>query len=323
MKIAVYGPGGAGGYFGARLARSGQDVVFIARGDHLEAIRNAGLRVDSVKGDFVLHPAKATDNPASVGPVDMILLGVKAWQVPELASTLSPLVGPDTAVLPLQNGVETAGQLSGVLGPNHVMGGLAKIISYKVAPGYIRHIGAEPYIALGELDGQYRKRTERIRLAIEGAGITVEVPADIQAAVWEKFLFVVSWGGVGAVTRSPIGVIRSVPETRRMLEQSMEEIFALAVKRSIAMAGGTVKKAMVFVDTLPPNGTASLQRDIDEGKPSELDAWNGAVVRLGQDASVPVPLNSFIYHSLLPQEMRAREKLTQQERCRRKNDQRS
>ncbi|MHC2995454.1 MAG: 2-dehydropantoate 2-reductase [Candidatus Atribacteria bacterium] len=306
MRIAVFGVGGVGGYFGGRLAQAGEEIVFIARGEHLQALRTHGLRVDSVKGDFVLHSVQATDDPVKVGVVDVVLLGVKAWQVPEAAQAMRPMVGPDTCVVPLQNGVEAPAQLAAVLGAQHVLGGLAKIISFKVEPGHIRHAGAEPYVAFGELDNRLSERTERLCQAFRRAGVTVDIPLDIQAALWEKFLFIVSWGGVGAVTRAPIGVLRTMPEARQMLEQAMHEIFTVALARNIALPENVIGKTMAFVDRLPPDGTASLQRDLVEGKPSELASWNGAVVRLGQEVGVATPLHAFIYHSLLPLELRAR-----------------
>lgn len=306
MRIAVFGAGGVGGYFGGRLAQAGEEVVFIARGEHLKALRTHGLRVDSVKGDFLLQSVQVTDDPGQVGVVDVVLLGVKAWQVPEVVQAMRPLIGPDTFVVPLQNGVEAPAQLVAVLGAQHVLGGLAKIISFKVGPGHIRHAGAEPYVAFGELDNRLSERAERLCQAFKRAGVTVEIPPDIQSALWEKFLFIVSLGGVGAVTRAPIGVLRTVPEARQMLEQAMHEIFTVALARNIALPENVIGKTMAFVDRLPPDGTASLQRDLVEGKPSELASWNGAVVRLGQEVGVATPLHAFIYHSLLPLELRAR-----------------
>jgi len=309
MRIAVFGTGAVGGYFGGRLAQAGEDVVFIARGEHLRAMLMQGLQVDSIKGDFVVKPVHVTDDPAEVGKVDVVLVGVKAWQVLEAAQAMHPLVGPETFVVPLQNGVEAPSQLAAVLGSQHVLGGLAKIISFIAGPGHIRHLGAEPYVAFGELDNRVSERGERLRQAFLRAGVRVEIPPDIQAALWDKFLFVVSLGGVGAVTRAPIGVMRSVPETRQILEQAMREIFNVARARGITLPQDIIGKTMAFVNSLPPIGTTSLQRDIIEGKPSELDAWNGAVVRLGQEVRVITPLHSFIYHSLLPLELRARGQL--------------
>jgi 2-dehydropantoate 2-reductase len=307
MRIAVFGTGAVGGYFGGRLAQAGEEVIFIARGEHLQALRSHGLQVDSVKGDFVVQPVQATGDPAQVGVVDAVLVGVKAWQVSEAAQAMRPMVGPDTFVVPLQNGVEAPPQLAAVLGAQHVLGGLCRIISFILGPGHIRHAGIEPYVAFGELDNQASERAERLRQAFARAiGVTVEIPLDIQAAIWEKFLFIASFSGVGAVTRAPAGVLRSVPETRQLLEGAMREIFAVARAREIALPGDIVDQTMAVVDGLPPDGTASMQRDIMEGRPSELASQNGAVMRLGQGAGVATPLHRFIYQSLLPLELRAR-----------------
>jgi 2-dehydropantoate 2-reductase len=306
MRIAVFGTGAVGGYFGGRLAQAGEEVVFIARGEQLRALRDRGLRVDSLKGDFVVRPVQATDDPAQVGAVDAVLVGVKAWQVTEAAQVMRPLVGLETFVVPLQNGVEAPSQLAAVLGAEHVLGGLCRIVSFVVEPGHVRHAGLEPYVALGELDNRPSKRAELLREALARAGVTAEIPPDIQVAMWEKFLFIASFSGVGAVTRAPAGVLRSLPETRHMLEQAMREILALAWARGIRLPEESIRQTMAFVDSLPPDGTASMQRDIIEGRPSELETQNGTVVRLGQEAGVATPLHAFIYHSLLPLEQRAR-----------------
>jgi len=305
MRIAIFGTGGAGGYFGAQLARAGEDVIFIARGEHLQAICTHGLRVETPKGEIVIQPAQASNDPAQVGVVDAVIVGVKAWQVTETARALEPMIGPNTFVVPLQNGVEASSQLATVLGADHVLGGLCGTLSWIVSPGRIRSIGQVHFIKFGELDKRPSERAEQLRQAFERAGVNVEIPLDIHVALWEKFLFVVSFGGVGAVTRAPIGVIRTLPETRRLLEQCMREIFAVARTRQIALSDGIVEKSMMFLDSLAPSGTTSLQRDIADGKPSELDAWNGAVVRLGREVGVATPLHEFIYHSLLPLELRA------------------
>ena len=306
MRIAVFGTGAVGGYFGGRLAQSGQDVVFVARGEQLKALRDRGLRVDSLQGDFVLRPVQATGDPVQAGVVDAILVGVKAWQVPEAARAMRPLVGPETFVVPLQNGVEAPSQLAAALGADHVLGGLCRIVSQIVEPGHVRHAGLEPYVALGELDNRPSERAQRLLAALLRAGVKAEVPPDIHVAMWEKFLFIASFSGVGAVTRAPAGVLRSVPETRYMLEQAMREVLAVARARKIALPEESIARTMTLVDGLPPGGTASMQRDILAGRPSELESQNGAVVRLGLDAGVPTPLHAFIYHSLTPLELRAR-----------------
>jgi 2-dehydropantoate 2-reductase len=305
MRLAIFGTGGAAGYFGARLAQAGEDVIFIARGEHLRAIQQHGLHVESVEGDVTIQPAHAASDPAEIGSVDAVILGVKTFQVPESAEAMRPLIGPQTVVLPLQNGVEVSEQLAEVLGREHVLGGLASIISFIAAPGRLRHQGGPSSIALAELDNHPSERLERLRAAMERAGISVSVPANIQAALWSKFLFVISLGGLGAVTRAPAGILRRLPETRRLLEAAMQEVRAVALARGVPLGDSEIARAMAVIDSLPEDGTTSLQRDIMAGRPSELEAWNGAAVRLGQAADVPVPTHAFIYHALLPQELRA------------------
>jgi 2-dehydropantoate 2-reductase len=307
MRIAVFGTGGIGGYFGGRLAQAGEDVVFIARGEHLQAMRANGLRVDSVKGDFVIKPVQATDNPKQIGIVDMILVGVKAWQVPEAAQAMGPMVGPHTIVLPVQNGVEAPSQLAAVIGAEHVLGGLCGLMVFIAGPGHIRHAAVDPFIGFAELDNRPSERVEKLNQVFSKAqGMRVEIPPDIQIALWQKLLFVAGCTGVGAVTRAPIGIYRNQAGTRKMLEQVAEEICRVAWARKIALPQDAVTKIMAYWDSMPPEVTSSIQRDIMNGRPSELDALNGAVVRLGKEARVETPVNAFIYYSLLPMEMRAR-----------------
>ena len=307
MRIAVFGTGGIGGYFGGRLAQAGEDVVFIARGEHLKAMRTNGLRVDSVKGDFVIKPVQATDDPKQVGIVDMVLVGVKAWQVPEAAQAMRSMVGPHTFVLPLQNGVEAPSQLAAVLGAEHVLGGLCGLMVFIAGPGHIRHAAVDPFIGFGELDNRPSERVETLSQVFSKAqGIRLENPPDIHVGLWRKFLFVTASTGVGAVTQAPMGIYRSQPGTRKMLEQVAEEICHVARARKIALPQDVVSMGMALIDSLPPEGTTSIQRDIMNGRPSELESLNGAVVRLGKEMGVETPVNAFIYYSLLPMEMRAR-----------------
>jgi len=309
MRIAVFGVGGVGGYFGGRLAQAGEEVVFIARGAHLQALRTQGLRVESVLGDFVVQPVQATDDPRHVGVVDAVLVTVKAWQVPEVAEAIRPLVGPATCVIPLQNGVEAPEQLAAVLGPTHVVGGVCGLVSFIVAPGHIRHAAAEPFVQLGELDNRPSARLDHLRQAYERAGVRIELAADIQCALWMKFLFITPWSGLGALTRAPIGVWRSLPETRRLSEQAVGEVLAVAHARGVAVPTDALQKTLTLLDSVPPEATASMQRDVMTGRPSELEAQIGAVVRLGEAVGVATPLHAFIYASLLPLELRARGQL--------------
>jgi 2-dehydropantoate 2-reductase len=307
MRIAIFGTGGVGGYFGGRLAQAGEDVIFMARGQQLQALRTHGLRVDSPQGDFAIASVQATDNPDEIGAVDLVLLGVKAWQVPEAAQAIRPLIGPQTVVLPLQNGVEAPAQLAAVLGAEHVIGGLCRIISFVAGPGHIRHAGADPFIQFGELDNGRRDRVEKLRQTFaKTVGVTAEISPDIQVAMWQKFLLIVGWSGMGAITRAPVGTYLSLPQTRHMLQGVMQEVWSVAHAHNIALPADSVDKTLTFMDGLPADGTASMQRDIMEGRPSELESQNGAVVRLGQAVGVETPLNAFIYHSLLPLELKAR-----------------
>jgi len=306
LRIAIFGAGGAGGYFGARLVRAGERVVLIARGEHLEAIRKDGLQVESADGDFVARPELASDDPAEAGPVDVVFVGVKAWQVPEAARAMRPLIGPRTFAIPLQNGVEAPDQLAETLGPEHVVGGLAKVLSFIAGPGRIRHLGGPASITFGELDHRPSERSEQLLEVLRHGGIDASIPPDIHVALWEKFLFIVPIGAIGTATRSPVGTVRTVPETRRMLEEAMREIRAVAAATGVPLGDDVVSRAMAFVDALPAAGSTSMQRDIVGGRPSELEAWSGAVVRLGRRAGVATPLNDYLYRSLLPQELAAR-----------------
>jgi 2-dehydropantoate 2-reductase len=306
MRIVIFGTGGVGGYFGGRLALGGEDVTFIARGEHLQALLKGGLRVDSIKGDFSLHPIKATADTTQVGHADAVLVCVKTWQVPEVAKAILPMVGDETIVVPLENGVDAPAQLAEVLGTQHVLGGMCRIASQIVFPGHIQHSGIEPYIAFGELDGHPSLRTKSLCQAFEHAGVWAEIPPNIQVAMWQKFLFIAAVSGVGAVARVPIGILRPLEGTRQMLEAALQESFNVAMAYGINLPADIVDKTMAYIDTLPPATIASMQRDIMEGRPSELEAQNGAIVHMGQMHNIPTPVHAFIYHSLLPQEILAR-----------------
>ena len=222
---------------------------------------------------------------------------------------MRPAIGPETFVVPLQNGVDAPAELAAALGTGHVAGGTCATISWLTAPGRIRSVMSTNFIRFGELDNRPSERVARLRDAFTRSGTNVEVPADIRKALWSKFLVVTAFGGVGAVTRAPIGVTRTLPETRRMLEQCMEEVLDVALARGVAMIDNAVAESMSILDSIGANATASLQRDIADGRPTELDYWNGAVVRLGREAGVPTPVHSFIYRSLMPLHLQAVGKL--------------
>lgn len=310
MKIAVIGAGGVGGYFGGRLAAAGEDVTFLCRGTHLRSLREHGLRVESIKGDFTVRPVKATDQPDELGTPDIILICVKSFQVPEVAPWLRGNVGPDTLVIPLQNSIEPLHVLPPILGEDHVVGGMCRIVSFQAGPGLIRHVSAEPDIAFGRRDGRDEPRLETLRAAFARAGVAVTLARDIQATLWEKLVFVATMGGLGAVTRAPIGVIRALPETRALFERAMREVSAVAQASGVCVSANVAEQYMAYIDTLAPTATASMQRDIQEERVSELLECNGAILMQARKVGVSTPIHEFIYFSLLPGELRRRGMLT-------------
>jgi 2-dehydropantoate 2-reductase len=291
MRIAVIGSGGIGAYFGGRLAASGHDVVFVARGSHLEAIRAHGLQVASVAGDVTVSPAQATDDIASIGPVDVVLLAVKTWQIDAVLDELPALVGPRTAVLTTQNGVEAPEQVAAVVGRSAVLPGIAKIFAFIDGPGRVRHSGGPGTLAFAEWDGTTSPRVAGLREAVAASGAVAPAPDDIWAELWSKMLFVVPFGTLGAALERTIGQLRSAPSSRRLLEDAMREVETLARARGVRLPPSVVAGTMAFVDDQPEDATTSLQRDVLADKPSEIDAWTGAVVRLGNEAGVPVPIH--------------------------------
>ena len=294
MRIAVLGAGGIGGYFGGRLAGGGHQVSFLARGAHLQAIRENGLQVESVRGDFVVPDAVATDDPGQVGPVDLVLLAVKTWQLDDAIGLLPPLLGPHTAVLTTQNGVEAPDQVAGVVGRPSVLPGIAKIFAMIAAPGRIRHGGGPASLSFAEWDDVPSARVEDLREAFTAAGIATPAPDGIWSELWAKFLFVVPLGGLGAALDATVGELRDTPAHRQLLEDAMREIEAVARANEVTLPTRVVPRTMAFVDQQPAEATTSLQRDLLAGHPSELDAWTGAVVRLGAQADVPVPLHRLL-----------------------------
>lgn len=306
MKIAIFGTGGVGGYFGGRLAQTGEDVTFIARGEHLRAIQTTGLKVDSLNGDFLVYPAKATAEVNEVGPVDLVIVGVKAWQVPEAARAMKPLVGPNTTVLPLQNGVDAVSQLTVELAADHVIGGLCKIVSFVVGPGHIRHAGFGPSVVIGEMDNRRTDRIVEIQKTFNHAGVDTTIASDIQVALWMKFLFIASFSGVGAIANASAGTLRTDPELRAQMLRAMEEIYSLAHARGIKLPPDSIETVMAGVNGLPDDATSSMHRDLAAGKPSELESQNGAVVRMARESGVEVPIHELIYEKLKPLEAKAR-----------------
>ena len=306
MRIAVVGIGGVGGYFGGKLAQAGIDTLFIARGATLEALRRRGLRVESINGDFTVDDAPAIDDPSTVGPVDAVIFATKAWQTPEAAANAKPMIGASTVAVPLQNGMDGPDQLARALGREHVLGGLALIVSYVVAPGHIRHSAIDPAVMFGELDHSRTERVERLRETFQRAGVKADVPDDIYRAMWSKFLFIAPMSAIGALTRVPIGAWRSIPETREVAVGALREMVAVAAARGVQLGDDAVERTLQRYDAMNAESTSSLQRDLMEGKPSELDAQAGAIVRMGREAGVSTPVCEMLYSLLLPQERKVR-----------------
>jgi 2-dehydropantoate 2-reductase len=305
MKTAIIGTGGVGGYFGGKIAHAGNEVIFIARGEQLKAIKQNGLRVKSPFGSFVVKPAHVSDDVREAGTADLIILGVKAWQVKDIGTALKPVIGPAGTVLPLQNGVLAYEELAGELGESHLLGGLCRIFTKIESPGVILHTGIEPSLVFGEMDNRKTERAERIHELFVQSGIKSRIPDDIQAELWKKFINICA-SGLLAVARSTYGEVRELKETRALMTELFEEIYAISQEAGIHIEHEFVQKTIDFIDSFAYEATSSLTRDVWEGKPSEIEYQNGTVVRLGEKYGVPTPVNRFIYSCILPMERRAR-----------------
>ncbi len=305
MKIAIMGTGGVGGYYGGLLAQSGQDVTFIARGAHLRAIREQGLRVKSVHGDFTVPPAKATDTPAEVGPVDMVLFATKTYQTDEAAQLITPMVAQNTVIVSLQNGIDAADRIARVVGMEHMLGGVTWLSAAVEAPGLIGQYSQFRRIALGEFSGEATPRLKAALDALQATGATVEVSDVILKVLWTKFVFIAPVMAMGSLTRVTFGEYRNVPEARAMLTDAISEVASVAKAKGVKLDEDVVKKTLAFIDSSEPGIKPSMQRDVESGKPSELEAMIGAVVRLGDEHNVPTPVMKFAYAMLKPGELKA------------------
>lgn len=301
MRIAMMGSGGIGGYFGARLAAAGHDVTFIARGRHLDAIRTTGLRIDSPEmGDALIRPAQATDDPAEVGVVDAVILGVKLWDTEASGRAITPMIGPDTTVLSLQNGVEGDDILAGIVGADRLIGGVAFIASSIAEPGVIAHIGTMQRIVIGERAGGSSPRVEALHAALAEAGVTAEISDDVARTIWEKFVFLVGLSSTTTLMRTTLGPIRENPESREFLLNVMRETVAVGRARGIALPEDYAEDRLGFADGLPVAMTSSMHHDRERGNRLELPWLAGTVVRLGREFGVPTPVCQTVYAALLP-----------------------
>jgi 2-dehydropantoate 2-reductase len=300
MRVAIVGSGGTGGYFGGLLARAGEEVTFIARGAHLEALRLRGLTVKSrLAGEFTL-PVRATDTPNEVGPVDLILFCVKTYDTDTAAQSIDPLIGAETMLLSLQNGVDNAERIAQIAGHNSGLGAVAYVVSAIEAPGVIAQTAGPGRIILGELAGGTSARVERLHSVLQRAEIAAEVHPDVRIAIWQKFLFICAFSGVTALTRVPIWSILADSVTHDLFRGTLEEAEAVARASGIELPEDSVEQALATAEAVEPWGRGSMYHDLANGLRLELEALNGEVVRRGDQHDIQTPLNFAIYAALKP-----------------------
>ena len=300
MRIVVMGSGGTGGYFGGLLARAGEEVTFIARGAHLEAIRKNGLAIKSVlAGDFTIQ-ATATDNPSDIGPVDFVLFCVKAYDNAVAAEQIRPLIGPETIVLSVQNGIDNEQQIGEVIGQEHILGCVSYVSSTIESPGVVAQTGGPGTIVFGEMHGGTSARTESLQNTLQNSRITAELHSDIQVALWQKFLGICGVNGITALTRLPMGEIVACKETHNLMRGTMQEVETVARASGANLPEGCVDQSMDFFSSVEPSVRGSMYYDLAAGRRLELEVLNGTVVRLGSEHGIPTPINFAIYAALKP-----------------------
>ncbi len=300
LKIAVMGAGATGGYYGARLAAGGADVTFVARGAHLRAMRERGLRVLSPLGDAAIEPAKATDDPAEAGPVDVVLLTVKLYDVASAAERIGPMLAPGTGVVALQNGIDAPGILARAVGRERVLAGSVYIPARIAEPGVVAHEGRFARVVFGELDGRRSGRAEALLRAFRDAGVDAEIADDVEAALWTKFVLLSAVSATNAITRGPTPPVLRDPDMRRMFTDAMRETEAVARARGVNLAPDIVARQLRMAEAFPPDVKASLLQDLEAGKRLEVAYLSGAVSRLGAEHGVPTPVHATIYAALKP-----------------------
>ncbi len=300
MRIAVVGAGGVGGGFGAALAGAGADVTFIARGAHLAAMKSGGLKVESARGNVHLKPTQATDDPATVGPVDIVLFCVKLWDVESAGQHIKPLVGPNTAVIPLQNGIDAPERLVPILGSGAVMGGVAQISASIVQPGTVRQVGTFMRMLFGELDGSRSRRGEELHALCLKAGFDATLSEQILTELWMKFVLLATNASVMALTRQPIGVLRDDPDMQPQFVAAYNEVIAVGRARGIALPADALDRMLAFNKGAPPTMKPSMALDLERGNRIELPWLGGKVVELGRQLGVPTPIHALMYAALKP-----------------------
>ena len=305
MKIAIMGSGGVGAYYGGLLAIAGQEVAFIARGAHLQTLRVKGLQVKSVHGDFTVSPVKVTDRPGDIGPVDLIIVATKTYHTDEAAQAIKPLIGADTVVISLQNGIDAAERIGAVVGMKHMVGGATWLSAAIEAPGRIGQYSQFRRIALGELDGRITPRAQEIVSVLATTPAVIELVPNIRQVLWTKFVFIAAISALGGLTRVAIGEYRQVPEAREMLAEAMAEVVAVAKANGVILDADIIPKTLAFIDASAPDIRPSMQRDLEAGRTSELESLIGVVVRMGQERGVPTPVMRLAYGLLKPAHLKA------------------
>jgi len=300
MRIAVVGTGGIGGPYGASLAKAGADVTFIARGAHLAAMRENGLRIEGDRGETHIQSAQATDKIAEIGTVDIVLCCVKLWDLEAVAEQIRAVIGPQTAVIPLQNGIDAAERLSTILGKEAVMGGMAFVTGAIVAPGVIRQTGTYQRMTFGEFDGRISERGRRLRDFCEAAGFEGVLSPDIMVPVWEKFILLVPLSGLNALTRLPLGKWRDDPDLLALYVEALRETVSVGVAEGVRLPSDIVDRTLTQMRSMPPHHTTSMGNDLNRGNRLELPWFAGKVVELGRRHGIKTPVNGFIYAALKP-----------------------
>ena len=300
MRIAIVGAGGVGGGYGAALAQAGADVTFIARGAHLAAMQDKGLKLESPRGDIHLVPTRATDDPGSVGPVDVVLFCTKLWDIESAGTAIKPMVGADTAGIPLQNGVDASDRLAPILGRQAVMGGVANISATIAAPGIIRQTGTGLRMVFGELDGNRSPRAEAFAALCAKAGIDGVLSTAILTELWMKFILLASNASIMALTRLPIGKLRDDPDIAPWFAIAYEEVAAVGRAAGVALPADAIDRALTFTRNSPPQLMASMAVDLLRGNRIELPWLSGKVVELGRKHGVATPPHAFMYATLKP-----------------------
>jgi len=296
MRIAIMAAGAVGAYFGGRLAAAGHDVFFIARGAHLEAIKKNGLKIESVHGDLHLPKPNVTDDPRTVGPVDIVLFAVKLWDTEAAAEQAKPLIGPNTRLITLQNGIDSVDRLSAVLGAEHVVGGAAYIATVISEPGVIKHTSQFASLRFGRADGKPDATLGAFVDAAKAAKIDVTLSADIERELWEKFIFLTAMAGATATLRSPIGPILADPDTKTFIRQLMQEAFAVGKAKGVALDPAYLEERAEFLQTKTiPTMKASMAHDLDRGNRLELDWLSGKVRALGRELGIPTPASDTVF----------------------------